>query len=69
MATVVYLLKDEGIGAQVVSDNTKRMLGIVSEHNVVIGLAQHRDNLLHRHVSEILTQEVFICKPEDCVNS
>lgn len=67
VAAVVHMLRDEGIGAVVVSDNGKRVLGIVSERDVVMGLAQHGDGLLNRHVSEILTQEVFICKPEDSV--
>ena len=67
VATVVHLLKDEGIGAVVVSDNGKRVLGIVSERDVVMGLAQHGDNLLNRRVSEILTREVITCQPSDSV--
>jgi len=67
VATAVHLLKDEGIGAIVVSDNGKRVLGIVSERDVVMGLATHGEDLLNRRVSEILTKEVVTCQPTDSV--
>ena len=67
VATAVHLLKDEGIGALVVSDNGKRVMGIVSERDIVMGLAMHGEGLLNRRVSEILTREVVTCQPSDSV--
>lgn len=65
VATAVHLLSDERIGALVVSDNGKRVLGIVSERDIVIGLARHGEDLLNRRVSEVLTKEVHTCLPDD----
>lgn len=65
VATAVHLLSDERIGALVVSDNGKRVLGIVSERDIVIGLARHGEDLLNRRVSEVLTKEVLTCLPDD----
>lgn len=67
VATAVHLLKDAGIGAVVVSDNGTRILGIISERDIVMGLARHGDTLLDRRVSEILTSEVVTCQPQDSV--
>lgn len=63
VATAVHLLSNERIGALVVSDNGKRVLGIVSERDIVVGLARHGEELLKRRVSEILTKEVLTCLP------
>lgn len=65
VATAVHLLSNERIGALVVSDNGKRVLGIVSERDIVVGLARHGEVLLKRRVSEILTKEVLTCLPDE----
>lgn len=62
-------LKRSRIGALVVSDNGANVLGIVSERDIVGGLADpaSRDTVLDSPVSALMTREVLTCQPEDTV--
>lgn len=71
-ATVVDLLRglrDEGIGAMVVSDDGYHLDGIVSERDVVRALARVGARVLQQPVSEIMSTEVMTCSPTDLVKS
>ncbi len=71
-ATVVDLLRglrDEGIGAMVVSDDGYHLDGIVSERDVVRALARVGARVLQQPVSEIMSTEVMTCSPTDPVKS
>jgi CBS domain-containing protein len=61
----VTALADHGIGALVVSGDGKKIAGIVSERDVVRALAEDREGLLSRPVSEIMSSEVSTCSPGD----
>ena len=50
ISTVVRRLKLEGIGALVVSEDEAQVLGIISERDIVRGLADHGDELLEKRV-------------------
>jgi len=60
-ATVVRLLKLEGVGALVVSTDGSKVQGIISERDIVRGLAEHGVALLDRKVSDLMTREVKTC--------
>lgn len=62
---LVLLLKQHNLGAVVVSDDGRRVDGIVSERDVL----RHLDepDLLDRPVSAIMTSEVTCCSPSDTV--
>jgi CBS domain-containing protein len=71
-ATVVELvrgLRDEGVGAMVVSEDGHHLDGIVSERDVVRALAQVGSRVLQQRVSEIMSTEVMTCTPTDPVKS
>jgi CBS domain-containing protein len=57
------------IGALVVSEDGVHIDGIVSERDVVRGLALRRGELLSEPVRSIMTATVFTCSPEDQVDS
>jgi CBS domain-containing protein len=61
------ILKREGIGALVVSDDGSSVLGIVSERDIVGGLGDltRRERLLEAQVSALMTREVVSCSPAD----
>jgi CBS domain-containing protein len=62
--TVLHRLKLEGVGALVVSKDGEKVLGIVSERDIVRGLPDHGAALLEMPVSEIMTKTVKTCPPE-----
>lgn len=64
IATVAKLLKLEGIGAMVVSEDGKEILGIISERDIVRGLADDGAELLAAQVSEHMTSPVKTCTVE-----
>lgn len=64
IATVVHMLKLEGIGALVVSQDGKTIAGIISERDIVRGLAEHGHELMAMRVSELMTASVKTCTSE-----
>jgi CBS domain-containing protein len=65
---LVDMLALHNIGAVVVSDDSRAVLGIVSERDVVRRLTS-TDNLLDTPVSEIMTTKVHTCGPHDDLNT
>ena len=62
------LLAREGIGAVLVLDRTGRVAGILSERDLVRGLASHGDRAVALGVAEVMTRNVVFCRPEDSID-
>ena len=62
--TAIRMLKLEGIGALVVSDDGSKILGILSERDVVRALVDHGGDLLTMPVSKLMTRTVKTCSPD-----
>jgi CBS domain-containing protein len=58
-------LKDERIGAMIVSHDGAAVDGIISERDLAYGLAAHGGKLPDMKVSELMTKVVIVCTPED----
>ncbi len=58
-------MKDKRIGALVVSADDTKVLGIISERDIVIGLADHGAGFLEMRVDELMTRDVITCAPTD----
>lgn len=58
-------LRELRVGAMVVSEDGSRILGIVSERDVVRAVAADGDAALNRGVTEIMTADVVTCSPSD----
>ena len=67
IAKAVEMLRMNGIGALVVSDDGQEVAGILSERDVVFGLADDGAALLSRPVSELMSHSVVTCEPGDSV--
>lgn len=65
VAEAVRMLRDLRIGALVVSDDGETVGGILSERDVVRGLADEGAAFLERTVSEAMTADVTTCEPGD----
>lgn len=61
------LLKRERIGALVVSSDGTKVEGILSERDIVHGLAERGAALLDATVDALMTRRVFTCTPRDSV--
>jgi CBS domain-containing protein len=68
VAETVELLADHRIGAAVVTDRTGRILGIVSERDIVAALAESGPEALRREVRSVMTEKVVTCSERDTIN-
>ena len=67
VAEAARLLKEKRIGAVVISDDGARVLGILSERDIVHALADFAAAALEMRVSELMTQDVVTCAPGDSI--
>jgi len=56
------------IGALVVTEGRNRIVGIVSERDIVRGLAQQGAGLLDGAIGDIMTREVVTCTESETIN-
>ncbi len=62
--TVIRKFKDKGIGALVVFNNYAEIQGMISERDIVLGLAEHGVDFLSMTVAEVM-QNGAVCAPDD----
>jgi len=67
IAEVSKLLAEKRVGAVVVTAADGALVGIISERDIVRGLAQQGAGLLENPVSTLMTTEVETCGPQDSV--
>lgn len=65
IATAVGILRDKKIGALLVTDATGKMVGILSERDIVRKLADTPGQTLPQKVEDIMTSNVVTCAPDD----
>jgi CBS domain-containing protein len=63
VASVVDLLTQNRIGAAPVTDADGRLVGIISERDVIRGLSEHREAALTMAAEQLMTREVMTCAP------
>ncbi len=69
LADAANMMRDNGIGALIVSDDGQHIDGIVSERDVVRALANHGASALGRPVSSAMSADVVTCRADDAVES
>ena len=65
VAAAVQLLAKNRIGAAPVVDEQGRIVGIVSERDIIRGMSEHAGALLALPVDQLMTREVKTCLLED----
>ena len=68
IATAAVLLTEKKIGALLVEDEDGKIVGILSERDIVRGMGPHGADLHDVEVSELMTQNLVRCSPADSVN-
>jgi CBS domain-containing protein len=69
---IARTLYNERIGAAVVTDminGSEQIVGIISERDVVNGVARHGELMLHKTVADAMTNKVIICSSHDTLDS
>jgi CBS domain-containing protein len=61
-------LKDERIGAMIVTHDGSVLEGIISERDIAYGLSKHGQKLPDMKVSELMTKVVIVCTSEDSID-
>jgi len=69
LSTIAWELKSKGIGALVVSEDGTTVLGLISERDIVYGLAEHGARLPGLRVSQVMSRSAVTCTPEDSVTT
>lgn len=65
---LVNLLNTHHVGALVVSNDGKKIDGIVSERDIVRAMPNKLDQLINMHVRDLMTVEVHTCTPDSSVS-
>ena len=65
--TLSHRLRLARIGAMVVLGKNDELIGIVSERDVVHGIAKHGADCLQLTVADLMTKRVVTCTPQDSV--
>jgi len=63
------ILSDNRIGAILVLDNDGFVEGVLSERDIVRGMAQIGSRCMEALVSELMTRDVIYCKPDDNIDT
>jgi CBS domain-containing protein len=67
IGTLVDRLREQRIGAMVVSEDGQSVLGIISERDVVRGLSERGPGIVNLPVADLMTRQVISCAPTDTV--
>jgi CBS domain-containing protein len=65
IASVADVLTRNRIGATPVADQNGRLIGIISERDIIHGLAEYGDAVLGLPVERLMTRDVVTCSLED----
>ncbi len=65
VAEAATVLREHRIGSVIVLEQDKSIAGVVSERDIVLGLAERGSAVLQEPVSAIMTRKVIVAKPTD----
>ena len=66
--SAIRTFQEKGIGALIVSDNYVEVKGVITERDIVLGLAEHGADLVDMTVAEVM-RPGDVCAPDDDLKS
>ena len=69
LQALVPVFKSNRLGAIVVTDRRGKVVGMLSERDIVLALANHGENALTMNVGELMATPVTTCGPDDNVKN
>jgi CBS domain-containing protein len=67
VASVAKVLTQNRIGAAPVTDEENRLIGIISERDIIHGISEHGDAVMAMPADRLMTCEIMTCSPEDAI--
>jgi len=67
LAAAVKLLAERRIGAVVILGADHRIVGLLSERDIVLALAKRGPTALHEPVGQVMTRDVKTCSEDDTI--
>ncbi len=67
VAATARLLNLKRIGAVIVCDATGKVIGMMSERDIIRGIAINGQRALDMRIGDLMTSDVVVCKPTDTV--
>jgi len=65
LARAIELLVSNKIGAAPVCEPGGAIIGLLTERDILHGIAGHGTNILEMQVKEVMSNKVYYCTPED----
>ncbi|OUR77535.1 inosine-5-monophosphate dehydrogenase [Alphaproteobacteria bacterium 46_93_T64] len=68
ITSIAGLLYDKKIGAILIVDSSGAVLGVLSERDIVSGLARHGVICMSQKAEDLMTKNVITCAPSDTID-
>lgn len=62
---VARLLRNNRIGAVLITDSEGQLVGLTSERDIVMGIAEYGAAAMNRPVSDVMTSKLVVCEPHN----
>jgi CBS domain-containing protein len=69
VGTVAQRMREERVGAFVVSRDGRHVDGLITERDIVFGLARDGPSVVHRRAAELMRHDVVSCAPGESIRS
>jgi CBS domain-containing protein len=66
---VAHRMREARVGAFVVSRDGHRLDGLITERDIVLGIARHGGDVVHLRASDLMQHSVSTCAPGDSIRS
>jgi CBS domain-containing protein len=66
---VAQRMREDRVGALVVSRDGRRVDGLITERDLVLGMARHGGEVVHLRARDLMQHSVLTCAPVDSIRS